>query len=219
VKAVCGIFLRQPLGRYRNAEQTHVYIQRCEGSQETDGNEIYRRHEQNAIRTGEHCDFDEHRIYAVTALQQSMLKLQSMLEAEHNRLTNDPLSWFVALARDEGYQVEYCDGEDRGISEALKNAGEQIAQADKEAILAAKPVTHEELDAHRANGTLTPEVRVGHKRFEIEDTVGCECTSPVYVFIAIIVALFYPLSHSHLARNEGRIQLGGTMWPIAAWRR
>jgi late competence protein required for DNA uptake (superfamily II DNA/RNA helicase) len=190
VKAVCAVFhsrplaapdLLQMLGRCRHAAETHVYVQPSEGGTATTNAEaIYDQHIKRVQRTRQECAFDEHGVFDANPLQKSILRLLSQIEAEHNRNTNNLLSYFVALAERSGYRLEYVSGRDHTMRAALKEARKAIAERDKAEILAAAPVSHDDLELHRARGNITPEIRAGYERFKIEDTVGQPLNEPLY---------------------------------------
>lgn len=190
VRAVCGVFKNvrglgapdylQMLGRCRYPQETHAYVQPVEGYDETDASAIYKRELTKAEHTGAACNFNEAGIWAVNDVQKSMLRLLSMIQAEQNRSTNNLLSHFVALAVDGGYKVDYHDGDDPGINKALAEAGEEVAQETKEAVLAAAPVDDDAIKHHREKGTLTDAHRAGNERWKIENTIGLPITSDLY---------------------------------------
>jgi hypothetical protein len=151
-----------------------------EGQAEEDWQALYRRHEARALRTGEVCAFDAYGIPRTTPLQQAALKLLSQLEAERSRSRNNLLGHVVALARQQGYPLQYKDGDAPEVRQALKAHAERLAAARKAAVLAAESVDYAQLEQHRAQGTLTDAVRAGHERFVIEDTVGLTLTPPIY---------------------------------------
>ena len=187
VSAVCGIFnsrplaapdLHQMIGRARNTQATHVYVQPSHGNLEIDWHRIYHRHESNALKTGMACEFDRYGVLSVTPIQRSMLKLLSMIEAEQNRSSNALLSHFVALA--QGYTINLIDRENEDLREDMKESRRQVAEAEKEAVMSADVVDYEAYEAHRNAGTLTPDIRAGLERFKIEEMVGAEITSELY---------------------------------------
>lgn len=187
VRAVCAVFkghhlaagdLHQLLGRCRYTRETHAYVQPVQGRRLDDWEMIYNIHERNAIRTGEICDFNQAGIYAITPIQQSMLKLLAMLEASRNRSMNDLLSYFVSLS--QGYHICYHDGEDHALREVLRSTSQQLAKDERDAVMTAEAVDYAELDMHRQHGTITPEIRAGHRRWLIEDTVGERISDTLY---------------------------------------
>lgn len=179
VRGVCAIFkgnhlaaheLHQLMGRCRNVQETHAYVQIVEGNREENWQNIYQQHERNALRTGEICDFDEAGIYAVTPIQKSMLKLLAMLEARRNRSMNASLSAFVALG--QSYHICYHNEQNDKLRQDLKKVSETIAEDAKKATLKAIPVDKQTLEEHRQAGTITPEIKAGYQRWLIEETVG-----------------------------------------------
>jgi hypothetical protein len=187
VRAVCAVFkghhlpagdLHQLLGRCRSTQETHAYVQPVKGRRLDDWQMIYNMHERNAIRTGEICDFNQEGIYAITPIQQSMLKLLSLLEASRNRSINDLLSYFVSLS--QGYHVCYHDGENHALREELRESKQILAKIERHNVMQAEPIDHAQMDLHRQEGTLTPEIRAGHRRWLIEDSVGCTLDDQLY---------------------------------------
>ncbi len=189
VRAVVGVFSLQPLapadmhqmlGRCRNVQERHVWVQNTHKNLETDWQAIYQRHELSAVNTGFLCDFNEFGILAVNDIQKAMLKLLSLLEATRNRTMCSPLYNFALMARREGYQLNFKKGVDDLMKETLKQATEEIEAQEKEEILNATPVSHEEFEQHRFADSQTPEIVAGYNRYKIEDSVGQQITSQIY---------------------------------------
>lgn len=180
VAGVFGLFHRvnglsaydqhQLLARCRNAAVRHVFVEDCTGRRETDPDRLYKRHERNAFKTGQVCDFDQDGIVVLPPVLRSAGKLLAMLGAEKNAAFNAPLRYFVALAT--GYTITHQDGQNNTVKVEMKAAREMVAVREKEAILAADPVDHKQLQAARDNGELTPEKRYGNEAYKILDAVG-----------------------------------------------
>ena len=187
VRAVCGVMLEQPLaatdmhqmlGRCRTAQEVHVYVNSVQGAKETDWHEIYEQHRFNAHTTGIACDFDAHGVLAINDTQKSMLRLLSMLEAEHNRSANRLMDSFISYAT--GYGVNFISGECGGIKEEMIEIAQQIKSEEREMRLASDAVNYSDMEMHRRNGTITPAIRLGHERFVIEDSVGLTITEEIH---------------------------------------
>jgi len=187
VRAVMGIFkgkhlnagdLHQMLGRCRNAQETHVYLQAIRTQQPEMWETIFERQQRNAQQTALICGFDEDGVWQADDVQKDILKLLAKLQAKHNRSLNDLLSSFVALA--EGYNLHYDESQHEVMREILIRVQEKVDEADKQAVLNADPIDHAQLDMHRKQGTLTPEIRAGHQRWRIEDTIGRTITAEIY---------------------------------------
>jgi len=190
-RAVCGVFqgdhmgatdLMQMVGRSRNCAESHIYIRPMEGTRTIVWQDIFALFEQRALSTGLDCRFDAHGIYGISDIQKSMLKLIAMLEADSNQSKNDLLSHFVALA--EGYKLAFSETDNPALRAEMKAVAEKVKAEKRAAILASEPVDYPALELHRISGTLTDEVRAGHERFRMEDTVGLELTESLYEQLA-----------------------------------
>jgi len=170
--------LMQMVGRSRNCAESHIYIRPFEGGRTIVWQDIYALFEQRALSTGLDCRFDAHGIYGISDIQKSMLKLIAMLEADSNHSKNDLLSHFVALA--EGYKLAFSEADNPALRAEMKAVAEKVKAEKRAAILASEPVDYPALELHRISGTLTDEVRAGHERFRMEDTVGLELTESLY---------------------------------------
>jgi len=201
VRAVIGIFkgahmnaydLVQMLGRCRNTQETHVYLQSIHANGSQDWEEIYARHEANGRKTGAYI-FDNEGTWMIDALEREILTLLSKLEAKHNRSLSDLLSSFVALL--DGYKIVYTDEHgDNDLWETLKGIREKIEAEQKALVLKSKPITEYELEEHRRAKTITPEIRAGYERFLIEDTVGQDIDDELYD------NLYQAVQRSHIRR-------------------
>ena len=191
IRATIGIFAHnliaterlQAIGRTRNTQETHVYIQPKRYEKIiTDAAVLFQRAERAAKKTAIACDFDAHGILAVNDDHRAILKLLSMYKAQRNLQQRDTLSYFAAAAQAEGYPLAYQDGKDAEIRAMLKNALQVVKQAKKsgETSPDTKSVSHSELDEHRAKGTITDVVRLGHEKFIKEDTIGDTLTEENY---------------------------------------
>jgi hypothetical protein len=186
VRGVCALFPTRPhtpadyhqmIMRCRQADERHVWVQRADGSTETKWEEIYRLYEGAAMATAGLCEFDDYGVLAVTSIHKAMLKLLAKLQAERNEQSNDPLSYFVALAKHEGYEIDFSDAaEDDSIKADLSDAGRKVKAEEKEGRRRAKSISHDEYQVYQQAGNVTDEIRYGHDRYKIEDVVGLEWT-------------------------------------------
>lgn len=182
IRAVVGMFHNQPVGatdmhqmimRFRNAGERHAWVQSRNASASEDWRELYDIEKSRAEITGLNCDFDGQGIYAVTPVHKSILRLICSLKAETHRQTNALQSAFVAVARHEGYEVVFDESEPvKVMKRALAKADRDVKAAEKEMRGKAQSIDHEAFETHQKKGTVTDEVRAGHDRFIIEDTVG-----------------------------------------------
>lgn len=187
VRAVCALFnatplpaseLHQLLGRARHPQETHVYVQLREGHDETNVRAIYNRHLQNAIQTGQVCEFDKHGVAAVNDTQRGFLRLCAMTEAARAQSMNCLRGDFIRLAK--GYTISQQEGEHPHLKDEMRQLSIALKADDKAATLAATAIDYQQLERLRSAGEVTPEVRAGHERFKIEDTVGAPLTPDLY---------------------------------------
>ena len=187
VRAVFAIFRRQPLaapdlhqmiGRCRNTQETHVYVEDCEQYLETRPSEIYRDAVENAVETGLECRTNGEGICEVTPIQDELLRLHSKIQAARNASMNQLKPHFTHLA--VGYRIEIVRGSNPQEKQALKQAGERDDQQEKEAVLHADPVDEMRFHSLRTQHAITPEINWGHQRFVIEQSVGCEINEAIY---------------------------------------
>ncbi len=188
VRGVCGIFFQQPtlpsdnlqmMGRYRNAQEHHVYMQACERHLITDADTLFKHELNQMLRTSQAAVFQQYNL-ALHPRQIEILKLQSRYEAYRNRQQQNSLAAFRQLAEHEGYILTDHEGRASKIAEQLKASREAVENQRKTHILVANPVTHDELKIHRLNGTINTEIRAGYERFLIEDTTGIDINSTLY---------------------------------------
>lgn len=188
-RGVLGVFYQQPLspadmlqmmGRCRNAEERAAYVQNADGSRETDPAALYTQGIQNARHTARLAAFEAHHLAADDDMLKGIHRLLSEYSAERNRAMNAPLSFFAALAEAEGYRIEYHDGENRALRDMLKATKERLAEEHKSLVLTSAPVDHDDYEQVQRAGGLTPEIRAGHERFKIEDTVGLTISPAIY---------------------------------------
>lgn len=190
VRAVCGVFGSQPLapadmlqmmGRCRTALERHAFVQPVRGNRPTDWRDLLHTDTTNAAHTAELAHFAAYHIDTADPVLSDAAKLLAQYRAQRNAAMNDPLSYFVAYAHDDGYTLHYEDSAgDPVLKTTLQSIRKTLKSERKQAVLNAEPVTHQQLDHHRRRGELTPTVRAGHERFKIEDTVGLTINPQIY---------------------------------------
>lgn len=189
VRGVVGIFTRQPLaptdmlqmlGRCRHAQERHAWVSSAANSLETDWKAIYQGHRSAALYTGLVCDFTAKGNVKLNPIQEEILLLLANLEAQRNHTMNTMLPFFVHYAQQEGYTVDFREGEAEATREAMQAAAKAVKAAEKASVLAATPVDHQEMERHQTRGTVTPEIAAGYERFKIEDCAGQTITEALY---------------------------------------
>ena len=186
VDAVYGVFrgdwftapdALQMLGRCRNTDETHVYLQpTMDGQRETDWKALYQMYQDRALQTAQEADFDAFGVYVTSPAQDGLNRLLSVREASQNRSKNDLLSHFVALCA--GYDLHYNDTKARDTGKEIRA---QMRAEEKGLTLASEAVDDAELDYLRNTGQdITPEIRAGHLRWQIEYCVGQDLNPELY---------------------------------------
>lgn len=190
VAAVHGFFFNQPLdptdymqmmGRFRNAEERHIYVSPHYSTADTDHEVIYNKHVRRMTDTARVADFDEHGIEKLPAIQEKILRLQSRLKADSNYQHQDGRGYTRLLAKDAGYTVTIVEQKLCPVTrEKLKEARATVKDARIEATLTESPIDHEQFQEHRQNGTLNWKLRCAHERYKIEEYIGSDIDSEIF---------------------------------------
>lgn len=179
--------IMQMMMRYRRADERHICIiggKRRDNPKPTNWKDLHSHQEQRANSTARAADFGAHGVDALAGEQRSILKLQSMLDADTNVQGNDLFSYVVAVAQDEGFTIEYADGRDKLLEAAHKAIKEAIKQTDEDKTLPADVTHPDEYEAMRQRGNMPLEIlesaRYGVERWHIEHAAGQPITPDLY---------------------------------------
>jgi len=184
---VNGYNIMQMMMRYRHAEQRQICVLGGgyrENPESTDFRIELQRHIQRAIGTAEAAKFEAYNIVPLPATQVGIAKLQTKLDADTAPHRNDLFSYIVAVAKDEGFNITYGDGENTLMKESLIEAAIARKESEKQTTLEADPVSPDEFEAMRQAGYLDSEAmakaRAGELRWRIEHAAGQEITDILY---------------------------------------
>jgi len=177
VEGVVGFFDRQPLspadmlqmmGRARNARVRAAYVQQGEGVRPTDPRLLYERRLTGAYYNAALGGYD----HGIDAMLLDAHWLGARLEAATNAERNDPLSWFAARARAEGYQIEIDERDGGALKAGWLETRQQLLEAYRELVLTVPPVDPDTYEQAQLAGAVTPELRAGYERWLIERAAG-----------------------------------------------
>lgn len=189
VDGVFGVMLNRPLvatdmlqmlGRYRNADQRHVYVKPLHQTDPRDWLDRYSALLEAAHDTRHRADFAAHGIGPVDRVQHDILRLDAKLQTAAAVQKTDLVSYFAAYATAEGFTLAHNNRRAPQTRRAMHDTADRLAEDRKARVLAADPVDRETFDRHQQDGTITPDVIAGHERWKIEHTVGLDITSTVY---------------------------------------
>lgn len=187
IAGVYGVFTSRPLLpsdmmqmllRYRHAEKFVVNVQPATSDTlETDAHTLYTRAITAAQRGGQG-------IYDNAPLSETLhasARLMAALHADDNRQRRDIRATFAHLAQAEGFTLASSDTADQTMRDRLKMLRETLRDERKQKTIAATPISKHELDALRERGDdITEAIRLGHERWQIENTVGLTISPQVY---------------------------------------
>lgn len=218
VYAICGFFFAEPLpapechqmlNRCRNTQQTHVYIERREGSRETNSDVLYQQALDNATATGFVAHFDEHGLPIVTESQRRLHRLLSDIEASDNASKIQLYDHFMTLAH--GYKsITYTDKDSKSALIVTAKERERRQEEDKAKTLTAVPLSPEEYHTLVEAGSNRPEHTYGLCRWHVEKCGGRIIDSVTYDLLykpESRAALYLLTDHLHgrvddLARSD-----------------
>lgn len=189
VYGVFGVMLNRPLiatdmlqmlGRFRNAEQRHVYVQPLHQAEARHWLDRWGEALDAHAATRTAADFAGHGLGPVAPEQHTVLMLAAKLAAAADQQKTDLLSYFAAYAQAEGFTLAFDDGQHTPTRRAIHVAQKSLSDEKKQRTLAAAPISREVYERHQQNGTISPEVVAGYERWKIEQTVGLDLSGPIY---------------------------------------
>lgn len=189
VYGVYGVMFNQPLiatdmiqmiGRFRNAQHRHVFVQHLHLADAASADERLADQIAAAQATAAAADFSQHRVETFAPGHKLLEGLRAQIQAAADIQRTDLLSYFVAYATAEGFELAYSDRKAVRVREALLATAERMAEEWRAAVLAATAISRDEYRQHQQAGTVTPEVVAGYERWKIENTVGLEITGELY---------------------------------------
>lgn len=195
VSAVIGIFNRQTLdaeaclqmlGRARNAQALYAFIPQGQGKREVDADELFRQKHDQALRTyhlshGLLPRLNEAGCWELDEQQVSLLKVISNAKARRNRSLNNLKENFIRLAeRQYAVDVQTQAADHPEVKEEMKECRQAIKEQEKQATLKATPVSPKEYEVAIQANRLTDDMRLGYRRWKIEDTYRQAITERLY---------------------------------------
>lgn len=195
VKAVVGVFNNQPLdaeachqmlGRARYTPEVHIWVRQAEGKRPVDPDMLYEKQAAAALRTRHIATsilgkLDNEGRLTLDENHKGLLKLLCKVKARRNRSMNTLRENILRLAY-QRYAVTIIEpvAPNEAVLQSVKESSAISKEHDKQAVLAATPVDHDEYEAIRESGRMTPEAQAGHIRWQIEDTYQQPLTPILY---------------------------------------
>jgi hypothetical protein len=189
VYGVFGVMLNRPLvatdmiqmiGRFRHADQRHVYVQPLHQAEPVDWLARWGEALDADADTRRAAEFAPHGIGPLPVSQHDILLLAAQLTSAADRQKTDLLSYFAAYVQVEGFTLAYRDGEHRPTRDAIRAARHTLAEERKTCILAAAPVSRDQYERYQEAGQISPDIVAGYERWTIETTVGLPLTGTIY---------------------------------------
>ncbi len=105
----------------------------------------------------------------LTEKQLQLTRLWGSYTALHNRLTNEALATFVALAEKEGFQIEWVSGSSKSMKATLKAAHKAYQDQDDFLTLTLPAVSPDEFEDKRRKKKLCENDYLALRRWQLED--------------------------------------------------
>ena len=172
--------MMQMIMRYRNAGERHAWVQNYFNTQTTDHRVAFTDITKPAQHTAKLSRFTDENLVALPAIQWEMAELQSRLKADANTQTNNLFGSFCTLARREGFTLDGHDGKNEPLTRVWSATKKEIAETWKQLVLTSPAIDPAGMDMHRQQGTITPAIRAGYHRWQIESCCGLDITSDIY---------------------------------------
>lgn len=170
----------QMLGRFRNAEQRHAYVQHLHQNEARDWTVRYDGLLAATQATEQRASFAAFGIGTPPPNQLAILQLQMQLVNAADVQKTDLVSHFVAYAQVEGFELRYTNARKFKTRRALFDMRQTLAEETKARVLAAVPVSAEAYKQHQLDGTVTADITAGYERWKIEHTVGVSISAVLY---------------------------------------
>ena len=170
------------LGRARNTDETHVYIEKGRGSAATRAGALYHPVAQNALETKQAIRPGDGG--SLKPEQMRLTKLQSKCLAAHNLSTNSLRGHFANRAKSGGYRVGWVNGgKDRDLLREFRRIKNILDAEERAAVLNAAPISDEEYERRCRRGGLTAAERAEKERHRIEALIGQTITPLAYAVL------------------------------------
>jgi hypothetical protein len=191
VAGVYGIFsqnnwgsagsILQQIMRFRNAGERRLYVPPVfDGEEETDWKPKYSREMAKLRGTAEAASFEAHNISIEDPAQQSILKLQTQLQAQRAAERNELFSYVIARAKDEGFELQFDESEDPAIRGRLREARAALRDEKREMTMNLAALSPEAFDQLRRAGLVGRQEDCQLSRWKIEYAAGQAITEELY---------------------------------------